>query len=159
MFAAKTSPSAKPAIVPKTPIEAPVIRNTRMIAPRVAPMVRRIAMSFDLSFTSMIRPETMFRAATMTIRVRMMNMTLRSTSRAAKKVRLRWRQSESSTGRSAAISIAERASSTRSALSRKTSTTVTSPSRLKKACASASGMNTKVASNSDIPSSKMALTS
>ena len=64
------------------PIDAPVIRKTRMIAPRVAPMVRRIAMSLDLSFTSMIRPEMMLSAATSTISVRMRNITLRSTSRA-----------------------------------------------------------------------------
>ena len=56
MLSARRRPSAKPASVPTTPIEAPVIRKTRMIAPRVAPMVRRIAMSLDLSFTSMIRP-------------------------------------------------------------------------------------------------------
>ena len=38
------------------PIEAPVMRKMRMMAPRVAPMVRRIAMSLPLSLTSMIRP-------------------------------------------------------------------------------------------------------
>ena len=61
MFAVKTSPRRKPASVPTTPIDAPVMRKTRMIAPRVAPMVRRMAMSLDLSFTSMIRPEMMLK--------------------------------------------------------------------------------------------------
>ena len=72
-------PTRKPVIVPTTPIAAPVIRNTRMIAPCEAPMVRRIAMSLPLSFTSMIRPETMLSAATRTIMVRIRNITLRST--------------------------------------------------------------------------------
>ena len=74
-----TTPSTTPASVPATPIAAPVIRKMRMIAPRVAPMVRRMAMSRPLSFTSMIRPEMMLSAATSTISVRIMNMTLRST--------------------------------------------------------------------------------
>ena len=80
-------------MVPVTPIAAPVIRKMRRIAPRVAPMVRRMAMSRPLSFTSMIRPEMMLSAATSTISVRIMNMTLRSTCSAVKKVWLRWRQS------------------------------------------------------------------
>ena len=50
-------------------------------------------MSRPLSFTSMIRPETMLSAATSTISVRIRNMTLRSTCSALKKVALRWRQS------------------------------------------------------------------
>ena len=108
----------------------------RSTAPRVAPMVRRMAMSLDLSFTSMTRPEMMLSEATSTISVRIRNMTLRSTSSAEKKVRLRWRQSLITIGRSAAPSIEARASSTRSASSRNTSMTFTSPSRLKKACAS-----------------------
>ena len=51
---------------------------------RVAPIVRRMAMSRPLSFTSMIRPETILNAATRTISVRIRNMTLRSTSSALK---------------------------------------------------------------------------
>ena len=89
MFAAIKRPRPNPARVPTMPIEAPVIRKTRITAPRVAPMVRRTAMSFDLSFTNMMRPEMMFSAATSTIKVRMMNITLRSTSSAAKNVPLR----------------------------------------------------------------------
>ena len=59
-------------------------------------------MSLPLSFTSMIRPETILSAATSTIRVRIRNMTLRSTSSALKKVALRWRQSIMWIGRCAA---------------------------------------------------------
>ena len=70
-----------------------------MIEPCVAPMVRRIAMSGPLSFTSMIRPEMMLSAATSTISVRIRNITLRSTWSALKKVALRWRQSIMKIGR------------------------------------------------------------
>ncbi len=66
-----------------------------MMEPRVAPMVRRIAMSALLSFTSMIRPETMLSAATSTISIRIRNITLRSTSSTPKNVLLRCRQSDS----------------------------------------------------------------
>ncbi len=80
-------------MVPATPIAAPVITKMRMIAPRVAPMVRRMAMSRPLSFTSMIRPEMMLSAATRMISVRIMNMTLRSTCSAEKNEMLRCCQS------------------------------------------------------------------
>ena len=90
-----TTPSMKPASVPTVPIAAPVMKKTRMIAPRVAPMVRRMAMSWPLSFTSMVRPEMMLSAATRTISVRIRNMTFRSTSSAEKKVELRCCQSVS----------------------------------------------------------------
>src|SRR4051794_8882200 len=114
-----------------TPIAAPVIRNTRMIEPCEAPMVRRIAMSLPLSFTSMIRPEMMFSAATSTIRVRIMNITLRSTCSALKKVELRCRQSTRNTGRPAASVTALRNASMRSGLVVNTSIELTSPLRLK----------------------------
>ena len=55
-----------------------------------------------LSFTSMIRPETMLSAATSTISVRIRNITLRSTCSALKKVALRCRQSIMKIGRLAA---------------------------------------------------------
>ena len=88
-----TTPRTTPASVPVTPIAAPVIMKMRMIAPRLAPIVRRIAMSWPFSFTSMISPEMMFSAATSTIRVRIMNITLRSTCSAEKNVLFRCRQS------------------------------------------------------------------
>ena len=102
MFRQISRPTKNPVSVPTTPIAAPVIRNIRMIEPCEAPMVRRIAMSLPLSFTSMIRPETMLSAATSTIMVRIRNITLRSTCSALKKVELRCRQSTRNTGRPAA---------------------------------------------------------
>ena len=60
------------------PMAAPVITKTRKIAPRVAPMVRMMAMSRPLSFTSMVSPEMMLSAATSTMSVRMTNITFRS---------------------------------------------------------------------------------
>ncbi len=84
------------------PIDAPVIRNTRMIEPCVAPIVRRMPMSRPLSLTSMIRLEAMLNAATSTISVRIRNITLRSTCSALKNVELRCRQSTMKIGRLAA---------------------------------------------------------
>ena len=75
----KTTPITRPSRVPATPIDAPAMKNTRIMAPRVAPMVRRMAMSDDLSFTSMINPETMFSVATRMISDRIRNMVLLST--------------------------------------------------------------------------------
>ena len=79
-------------------------------------MVRRMAMSCPLSFTSMIRPETMLSAATSTIMVRIRNITLRSTCSALKKVELRCRQSTRNTGRPAASVTALRKASILSGL-------------------------------------------
>ena len=64
IFQQKRMPSAAPASVPTTPMLAPVIRNTRMMAPLLAPMVRRMPISRPLSFTSMMSPEMMLKAAT-----------------------------------------------------------------------------------------------
>ena len=88
-----------------------------MIAPCVDPMVRRIAMSRPLSFTSMIRPEMMLSAATRMISVRIRNITLRSTCSALKKVALRCRQSIMKIGRCAAALTSLRKTSMRSGLS------------------------------------------
>ena len=62
-----------------TPMLVPAMKKIRITAPRDAPMVRRMAMSGDLSFTSMIRPETMLSAATRMISDRIRNITLLST--------------------------------------------------------------------------------
>src|SRR5437868_2230497 len=91
----------KPTKVPTTPTEAPVIMNTRMMAPWVTPIVRNMPMSRPLSFTSMISPEVILNAATITIMVRIRNITLRSTWSALKKVALRWRQSTMKIGQPA----------------------------------------------------------
>ena len=79
--------------MPARPMANPVIEKMRMIEPRVAPMVRRIAMSLALSFTSITRLEMMLNAATRMIMERMVNITTRSTWRAEKNVSLRCCQS------------------------------------------------------------------
>ena len=53
------------------------------MAPLPAPMVRRMAMSRPLSFTSMVREVMMLNAATTMISVRIRNITFRSTRTAA----------------------------------------------------------------------------
>ena len=110
---------------------APVTRKIRSTAPRVAPMVRSIAMSRPLSFTSMVMPEMMFSAATRMIRVRMRNITVRSTFSASKKERLRWRQSVMIMGRPTALSSFKRMASMSSGSCTKASMTLASSSRLK----------------------------
>ena len=57
MLSQNSSPNSTPNNVPKNPIDAPLIKNMRMIMPRVAPIVRKTAMSRPLSLTSMINPE------------------------------------------------------------------------------------------------------
>ena len=74
-----------------------------MMAPLLAPMVRRMPISRPLSFTSMMRPEMMLNAATTTITDRMMNIMLRSTSSTVKKLSFRWRQSEKCSARDAGL--------------------------------------------------------
>ncbi|MNT75185.1 hypothetical protein D3C72_2140620 [compost metagenome] len=85
-------------------------------------------MSWPLSFTSMIRPEMILSAATSTISVRIMNMTLRSTCSAEKKVWLRWRQSTREIWRAATSSTGARIASTLSGLSTNISSDCTLPS-------------------------------
>src|SRR5207248_2842840 len=63
-------------------IEAPLRMKMRSTMPREAPIVRRIAMSRPLSFTIMIIPEMMLKAATRMISARIRNITLRSISTA-----------------------------------------------------------------------------
>jgi hypothetical protein len=86
MLRAKLTPSSSPAIVPITPTDAPARKKMRSTMPRVAPIVRRMAMSRPLSFTSMMRLEMMLNAATMMISDRMRNITFRSTWSALKKL-------------------------------------------------------------------------
>ena len=61
-------------------LEVPGINSvTPIIERRGAPIVRMIAISWDLSFTSMIMEEIILNAATTMINVRIRNITLRST--------------------------------------------------------------------------------
>ena len=85
MLRQNSTPSAKPSSVPVTPMLMPEIRKTRITEPREAPMVRRMAMSGDLSFTSITRPEMMLSAATRMISDRIRNITLRSISTTSRK--------------------------------------------------------------------------
>ena len=64
------------------------MKKMRRIAPRVMPKVRMMAMWRPFSFTSMIRPETMFSATMTKISDRMMNITLASTFSAEMKLPL-----------------------------------------------------------------------
>jgi hypothetical protein len=66
-FSAAITPSTPPIKVPTTPITVPCTMKIAMICRGVAPMVRRIAMSAPLSFTTMIRVAMMLNAATATI--------------------------------------------------------------------------------------------
>ena len=153
-----TMAKRQPASVPTTPMLAPVIRNTRMMAPWVAPMVRRMPISRPLSFTSMMRPEMILKAATMTMIDRMINIMLRSTWSTEKKPALRWRQSTKRNAGMPTSFIAATDFSTVSGSSTITSSTSTVVPLSKKRCASASGMKIMLRSNSDMPISKMAVT-
>jgi len=68
MLRQKLTPSSNPKLKPMTPRLALAMKKTRVIAPLVAPIVRRMAMSRLLFFTSMTMPEMMFRAAMATTR-------------------------------------------------------------------------------------------
>ena len=82
----------------------------------------------------------MLKAATMTIIVNIRKRIFFSTCNVSKNVLLRWRQSVIISGREMALSISMRKASICSGSSTKASITVTSLSRLKNACASASGI-------------------
>ena len=52
----KRLPKTKPKKVPNIPVEAPHIKNTRIIDPFDNPIVRNIPISLPLFFTNMIKP-------------------------------------------------------------------------------------------------------
>ena len=81
-FSATTSPPITPAIVPVTPMINPSRTNIFMMLGPVAPMDLRMAISLFFSITTIKRVEAMPKAATSTIRVRMMNITTFSVFRA-----------------------------------------------------------------------------
>ena len=64
------------------PSTVPVIMKMRTTPPRVAPMVRRIAISRALFFTSISTPVMMFSAVITTTMNRISRITLRSTTSA-----------------------------------------------------------------------------
>ena len=118
---------------------APLAKKMRRIMPRVAPMVRRIAMSRPLSFTSMVWPEITFNAATMVISERITAMTLRSTWMALKKLALVCCQSTVRNPGPRVRWMARPAGKASSALPTKTYTAFTASGRRKKSCAASNG--------------------
>ena len=129
-----------------------------MMAPLLAPIVRRMPISRPLSFTSMMRPEMMFNAATRTITDRMMNIMLRSTSSTVKKLSLRCPPVGEMERRDACllqVAIVVRPSPGRSTMISSTSTGV---ALAEVALRFRSGMKIMVRSYSDMPISKSAAT-
>jgi hypothetical protein len=133
-------PSSSPAPVPSAPIEAPAMKKMRRIEPRVAPMVRRMAMSRLLFFTSMTSPLMMFSATTATTTIRMSRMAVRSTCRASKKLEFFSVQSSTMEPGPAALISAGFIALVRSGSVTFTSITSMAWSRPKKSCACSSGM-------------------
>ncbi len=79
-------PSVSPSAVPSTPMVVPMVRKIRSTDCRVAPIVRKIAMSRVRVRTSMISEETMLNAATSTMIDRMTNITTRSVASASNRL-------------------------------------------------------------------------
>ena len=82
---ASRMPQATPSKVPATPIAVPWTMKMPMTRPGDSPRVRRMAISACLSVTTITRVETILKAATATIRKRMMLIIRFSVLRAAKK--------------------------------------------------------------------------
>ncbi len=118
--------------MPTTPISDPQRKKIRMIEPCVSPIVRRMPMSRPLFFTSMTRPETMLSAAISTTRLRMMNITRRSTSSADRKAPEASRQVQiTPRGPAAAVERPDASARPRRGSATMTSTSSAAPSRLK----------------------------
>ena len=79
--------------MPSEPIVTPTVTKTFIIPRRLAPMVRRIAMSRVLARTSMISEDRMLNTATRTISDRTTNIATRSTSSASNRAEFICRQS------------------------------------------------------------------
>ena len=82
-----------PSTIPSDPIVTPTVMNTFIMPLRLAPMVRRIAMSRVLARTSMMSDERMLNTATSTISESTTNIATRSTSRASNSAEFICRQS------------------------------------------------------------------
>jgi hypothetical protein len=79
-------PKITPNIVPLIPIKDPIIKKIFEIENFDIPSVLKIAISLVLFLTKIVIPVTILKAATMIIRVKIMNITLRSTNKASKNV-------------------------------------------------------------------------
>ena len=102
MLKATASPSASPARVPITPATAPCTMKMPMMLRGLAPSVRKMAMSARLSCTVMTSVLTRLKAATATMRVRMMAIMRFSICTAAYQVRF-WRGQSSSKRRPVSV--------------------------------------------------------
>ncbi len=81
-------PRTTPNIVPVIPINEPIIKNIFEIENFDMPRVLKIAISFVLFLTKIVIPVTILNAATIIMRVKIINITLRSTNKASKNVLL-----------------------------------------------------------------------
>jgi hypothetical protein len=101
---ARRKPPATPARSPTTPMMEPCNTKIDMIEPGLAPKVRRMAMSAYFSWTAITRVDTMLKAATATMRKRMMVIMVFSRATARKK--LAWLRVQSLTSIEASRSLA-----------------------------------------------------
>ena len=85
MFNEKNIPKIIPLIEAKNPIVKPVKKNDLFIEVLFKPNVFKIAISLVLFFINIVRPEIMLNAATIIIKVSIINITFLSTFRALKK--------------------------------------------------------------------------
>ena len=79
-------PNITPQIVAKKPIVSPVKKKVFLIDLLLSPNVFKMAISFVLFLIKIVRPEIILKAATTTIRERIMNITFLSTFKALNKV-------------------------------------------------------------------------
>lgn len=84
IFKEKITPIIIPANVDDKPIVNPVKKNDFFIDFELKPKVFKIAISFVLFFIKIVSPEIILNAATINIKVRIMNITFRSTLSALK---------------------------------------------------------------------------
>ena len=85
IFNANIVPKIIPDIVAKKPMVKPVKKKDFLIEVLFKPKVFKIAISFVLFFIKIVRPDMILNAATIIIKVNMINITFLSTFRALKK--------------------------------------------------------------------------
>ena len=85
MFQENIIPRIMPLTVPKKPMVKPVKKKDFLIEWLLSPRVFKIAISLVLFLINIVSPEMMLKAATITIKVSIINITFRSTFRALKK--------------------------------------------------------------------------
>ena len=84
MLYEKIIPKIIPLIVAKKPIEKPVKKKDFLIELLLKPRVFKIAISLVLFLINIVNPEMILKAATITIKVSMINITFLSTFKALK---------------------------------------------------------------------------